>query len=278
MGRNRPDEDFAFEVVGHLLGAEVEPYDCCGRQNVVDALLHYADGRDDAVLEVSSIGNEDEARIDNVLGRRPYRTIAGLTKVWYVEVPADFAPKELDVIDRALLHCERLGIDQFPAQALVYDEQARALWARRVTAGVISTTTPAPNPRAYGVVRGVGGPAGQGSEPLVEELFDHLQDPKMQSKISKLAKPLDDGRPRDERHLFLIVRPTAFTFPVYDALAFGGPLPSRPPRLPDGVSQVWLASLAAGGIVRAVASNGWLRSPAWPSLWQRTADVTKTDE
>jgi hypothetical protein len=141
----------------------------------------------------------------------------------------------------------------------VHDEQARTLWARAVTADVVPTTTPAPDSRAYVVVRGVGGPAGQGSEPLVEELLDHLQDPKMRSKISKLAKPLDDGRPRDERHLFLIVRPTAFTFPVYDALAFGGPLPSRPPRLPDGVSQVWLAShIAAGGIVRAVAGNGWL--------------------
>lgn len=278
MSRNRPDEDFAFEVVGRLLVAEVEPYDCGGRQNVVDALLHYADGRDDAVLEVSSIGEEDEARIGAVLGRQPHRTIAGLRKVWYVEVPADFTPKELDVIDKALLYCEQLGIDQFPAQALVHDERARALWARKVTADVVSTTTPAPNPRAYVVVRGVGGPAGHGSESLVEELYDRLQCPKMRSKISKLAKPLDDGRPRDERHLFLIARPTAFTFPVYDALAFGGPLPSRPPRLPDGISQVWLAThLAAGGIVRAVAGNGWLRNPAWPSLWQRDRDVTKTD-
>jgi hypothetical protein len=61
----------------------------------------------------------------------------------------------------------------------------------------------------------------------------------MQSKIEKLAR---SGL--DERHLFLHVRPSAFSFPVYDGLSFGGPLPTRPAGLPaglpGGLTQVWL--------------------------------------
>jgi hypothetical protein len=279
MARNRLDEDFAFEVVGHLLGAQVQPYDVAGRQNAVDAVLHYTDGRDDAVLEVSSIGEQDEARIRNVLkkaGNR--RVIPGATRLWFVHVPSDLAPAELELIDGLLLLCERHGLDRFPAQALplMQNRDALALWGRGVTANAAPAGTDTADLRAYVLVRGVGGFEGAGVEPLVEELFSHLQSPTMQSKIRKLANPLDDGRPRDERHLFLIVRSTAFTFPVYDVLAFGGPLPTRPPRLPLGVSQVWMATtLVAGGIVRAVAGDGWLRDPAWPSLWQGSSTPTE---
>lgn len=277
MDPGRRDEAFAFEVVGHLLGVKVDPYDCGGRQNAADAVLRYGDGRD-AVLEVSSIGDEDEAKIRGELNQKSYRTVAGLKKVWHVEVPANFAPKGLDVrkelslVDTMLLHCEELGIDQFPSQQLIGDDRARALWARAVTAIVVRTSTSvsAPEPRAYVVVRGVGGSGSQGVEQLGTELLRCLNSKKMQSKITKLAKPLDDEQPRDERHLFLLVRPTAFIFPVYNVLASDGPLPGGKPALPDGVSQVWLATeIAAGGIVRAIAGVGWRRDPAWPSLWQR---------
>lgn len=269
MRQDRPEEDYAFEVVGHLLGVEVEPYDCDGRQGVVDALLHYPDDRDDAVLEVSSIGDQEEANIRGLLERERYRTIPGLTKAWIVNVPADFTRKELDeLLGPMLRRCEVHGVDRFPSQVLVRDECCRTLWSRGVTANVLETSTT--TPRAYVGVRPRGGRLGEGVGPLVEELFDCLQQPKMTGKIRKLAKPLEDGRRRDERHLFLIVRRSAFSFPVYDALAWGGALPQSPPRLPDGVSQVWLATeIAAGGIVRAVAGNGWLRDAAWASLLHR---------
>jgi hypothetical protein len=75
----------------------------------------------------------------------------------------------------------------------------------------------------------------------------------MQSKIDKLAKA-----PYDERHLFLHVRPTALSFPIFEALSFGGQVPATIPRLPGGLSQVWLTSgWKAGGVVRAIADQGW---------------------
>ncbi|MGI5506296.1 hypothetical protein [Lentzea sp. CA-135723] len=62
MSADRPDEKFAFAVVGKVLGVTVEEYDVLGRRAAVDALLHYPDGRI-AALEVSSLGPPEEARV-----------------------------------------------------------------------------------------------------------------------------------------------------------------------------------------------------------------------
>jgi hypothetical protein len=250
---SRPDEQFALKVVGQVLGASVHLWDINGQQHAVEAVMaHYSGGRI-AALEVSSIGPQDEARIINYLDRRGYRrNISGLTRVWYAQVPKDFHPNDLHWIDTALLRCEALGIDR-ARRAVGQDSDIDALLRRGVRAGAISAETP--EARAYVLVRGVGGPGGRGIEPLVDELAEELQTPTMWSKIDKLA-----ATGIEERHLLLVVRPSAFSFPVYDGLSFGGPLPSRPPRLPDGLSQVWLLSrVAAGGVVRAVAGGGWHR-------------------
>lgn len=64
----------------------------------------------------------------------------------------------------------------------------------------------------------------------------------------------------EEQHLFLSVHPTAFSFAVYGNLAHGGPLPSEPPQLPVGLSELWLASgWKDGGVVRAIAGREWRR-------------------
>src|SRR5258708_3640973 len=91
---------------------------------------------------------------------------------------------------------------------------------------------------------------------LAGELGERLGAPRIQSKISKLA-----ATGRAERHLVLIVRPSASSYPVYDALAFGGPLPGQAPSLPAGLSQLWLLTgIREGGVVRAVAGDRWSRS------------------
>ena len=102
---------------------------------------------------------------------------------------------------------------------------------------------------------GIGGFSGPGMASLPGELAEALCTPKMQSKIRKLAVA-----GLKERHLFLVVRQSAFSWPVYDGLAFGGPLPSGVPFLPEGLSQVWLISgIRAGGVVRGIAGHGWYR-------------------
>jgi hypothetical protein len=49
MSQKRADEDAAFAIVGKVLDVAVEPYDLGGRQNAVDALLHYPGGQEAAL-------------------------------------------------------------------------------------------------------------------------------------------------------------------------------------------------------------------------------------
>ena len=183
-------------------------------------------------------GPQEEARITNVLATRGHRrAIPGLTGVWHVTVPNTFHPADLHQLDGALLRCEEMGLKRL--RYAPGDPAIGSLLRQGVSASDISASPTPDEPRAYVYVRGVGGFAGEGIEPLPDELADALQAPEMQSKIEKLAR---SGL--DERHLFLHVRPSAFSFPVYDGLSFGGPLPTRPAGLPaglpGGLTQVWL--------------------------------------
>lgn len=109
--------------------------------------------------------------------------------------------------------------------------------------------------RVYFVLPAFGGFTGRGMASLADELAEVLRTPKMQLKLDKLA-----ATGLRERHLALVVRPSAFSFPVYDGLSFGGPLPGERPWLPDGLSQVWLITgIQAGGVVRGISGSGWYR-------------------
>lgn len=254
MSQERSEERFAFAVVARVLAVTVEPYDVRGRQAAVDAILHYPDGRT-AALEVSSVGPEPEAGILNYLGVRGHcRSIAGLTHTWVVQVPRNFHPADMRKIDEVLLRCDTSGaksLGELAGEGQDIDDLLRQ--------GVRATgTASAPGQagsRVYFVLPAMGGFSGPGMASLSDELAEALGTPKMQSKIRKLAVA-----GQKERHLFLVVRPSAFSWPVYDGLAFGGPLPTETPRLSEGLSQVWLVSgLKAGGVVRGVSSRGWYR-------------------
>ncbi len=257
MSQERPDEQFAFAVVRRVLDADVRLHDTGGRQGAVDGIVTYPDGRV-AALEISSVGPEDEARITNVLSRsQSRRQLAGISHHWYVQVPGDFHPAELRSIDQAVLRCEELGFDHLSDAVGHGHTDLDALALRHVSADAIHTTS-APEQatrRVYVYRRPPGGFLRDGIEPLPDELAEMLRTTTMQSKIAKLVR---SGL--DERHLLLLVRQSAFSFPVYDGLAWGGPLPSRPARLPAELSQVWLLTgYAAGGVVRATASGAWFR-------------------
>ncbi|MEU4254369.1 hypothetical protein AB0F15_43960 [Amycolatopsis sp. NPDC026612] len=50
------------------------------------------------------------------------------------------------------------------------------------------------------------------------------------------------------------------TSAVIDNLCFGGPLPSEPPHMPGGLSQLWLSGgYSTGGVVRAIHGDRWVR-------------------
>jgi hypothetical protein len=250
MSVNRSVEQFAFEVVRQVLDATVEEYDVGSRQSAVDGLIHYSDGRT-AALEVSSIGPEAEARIINSLDGRAKRSVTGLRQTWFAEVPRDFHPADLVRIDHAVLHCEEIGATSLRGTLSGVSRELVAAGVDAWTSGGGGDRKPA----LYVIIRGRWGWEGAGASDLPEELANQLRGETMGSKIAKLRSAA-----LAECHLFLHVRPLAFSFPVFNSLAFGGSLPVDRPNLPPGVSQVWLLSgWKTGGVVRAIAGERWLR-------------------
>lgn len=211
MSQERPEETLAFAVVATVLPVRVEQYDRDGRQGAVDAILHYTDGRA-AALEVSSIGPDDEAAIMNYLGiRGHWKSIAGLTRRWLVQIPRDFHPADMRKIDKVLPCCESHEAERLSDLAGKYPEVDDLLQQglRASAAGPIDVTAA----RAYFTLSPIGGFSGNGPESLPSELGSILSTPKIQARISKLA-----AAGLEERHLLLIVRPSAFSWPVYEGL------------------------------------------------------------
>jgi len=254
-----PEEKFAFSVAAQVLTATVEPYDIRGRQRAIDAIVHYPDGRA-AALEVSSIGPKREAPILQYLADTGHcKSIAGLRRRWLVQIPRNFHPADMRKIEMALHWCEEDELDHLhELYGTDREVDAAALLGQGVRADAVARTgggTDCPESRVYFVLPAFGGFAGGGMASLTDELAEVLCTPKMQLKLDKLAAT---GLP--ERHLVLVVRPSTFSFPVYDGLAFGGPLPGQRPCLPDGLSQVWLITgIQAGGVVRGISGGGWCR-------------------
>lgn len=253
MGVNRRDEQLAFAVVGRVLGVTVEEYDTAGRQNAIDALLHYPGGQI-AALEVSSVGPEEEARIANVLASGAQRrSVAGLTQSWVVTIPRNFHPAEFSKIDQMLLRCEQLGVTDLKAART--DELTVETFNAGISAVAHAPASDAHGPIVWILPEILAGFTENAAAKLPAEVDTALTSHIMQSKLTKLA-----ASGYEERHLFLQVRPSAFSFPIYDNLSFGGSLPNESPRLPMGLSQAWLMSgVKEGGVVRAIAGKEWRR-------------------
>jgi hypothetical protein len=253
----RPEEEFAFAVVRRVLGVPVEGYDKDGRQGAVDALVHHPEGPP-AALEVSSIGPESEAGILNFLSKRGYsRAVRGLSRTWELRLPRAFHPADIRLAERALLWCDARGITRV-SDAAGLDADVNALLSLGGHAHILDSAasgTTGTQTCVHIYLSSVSGAPGHGAETLSTEVAAILNTDRIRSKIAKLA-----ATGLAERHLLLIVRPLAFSYPVYDALAFGGPLPDQPPCLPTGLSQLWLVTgFREGGVVRAIAEDSWSR-------------------
>lgn len=250
-------ERLAFAVVGAVLGVTVEPYDRDGRQQAVDAILHYADGRK-AALEVSATGQGSEVPIQHYLGQRGHsRTIAGVAGTWVVQLPRTFHPADMRKVEEVLRCCEEREVMHLSELA-----DAGADHGQLSRQGVRADLMEATGSRVHFVLPPTAGPVGPGRGGLPYELDTVLGTERMQFKLEKLA-----ASGLAERHLFLIVLPGTFRHAVFDTLAFNGRLPDAASRLPGGLSQVWLLTgVRAGGVVRVVTGEGWRRDDPYDAI------------
>lgn len=250
-------ERLAFAVAGVVLGVTVEPYDRDGRQRAVDAILHYADGRK-AALEVSATGPDSETPIQHYLGQRGHsQTMPGVTGTWVVRLPPTFHPADMRKVEEELRQREERGVRPL-SELTAADVDLGGLAGRGVRADLIRTT----GSRVHFVLSPTAAPLRPGPGGLSHELDALLGEERMQSKLSKLV-----ASGFTERHLFLIVLPGTFRQPVFDTLAFSGRLPETVPQLPGGLSQAWLLTgVRAGGVVRAVAGQGWCRDAPYDAI------------
>jgi hypothetical protein len=253
----RPDEKFAITIAARVLGTEVKEYDIDGRQRAVDAIVRYSDDRE-AALEVSSVRAQEDTGITGfIAGRGSRKIVAGLRHRWLVEVPPDFHPADVRKLEAALRACEEHGTHRLQDGA-GHDPVVREVLDGGVRGYATAVPSDAPDvtePVVYLMPRPLGGFTGRGLASLPGELAEVLETRLMRAKTEKLA-----ATGLAERHLVLLVWPGGFSFPVFDGLAFGGPLPGQPPRLPPGLAQVWLITgIRAGGVVRAIAGSGWTR-------------------
>ncbi len=248
------DERFAITVAGRVLGTDVREHDIDGRQHAVDAIVHYRDGRT-AALEVSSVRAEKDAGITGFIAERgASRTVTGLRRNWLVEVPQDFHPADVRKVEDALRACEEHGMHRLQDLA-GHDRAVREMLdggLRGHAADGPGDAQDTSGSRVYLMLRPLGGFTGRGLEALPGELADVLETGLMRAKLAASGLA--------ERHLVLLVWPGAFSFPVFDGLAFGGALPVQPPCLPSGLTHLWLITgFRAGGAVRGIAGAGWTR-------------------
>lgn len=173
-----------------------------------------------------------------------------------VQLPRTFHPADMRKVEDGLRRCEARGARHLSELMMVDPDVGRLL-----DQGVQANLAAATGSLAYFVLPWIGG-GSDGLNGLPHEVNAILGTETMQSKLRKLA-----ASGLEESHLFLIILPTAFSYPVFETLAFGGQLPSDAPRLPSGLSQLWLLTgVRAGGVVRGISGQGWYRDEPYDGM------------
>jgi hypothetical protein len=260
--RLRDDELWAQVCIQHALpGCTVEAHDDGSRPGMYDLKIVYPDGSIGAV-EVTAAA--DAGRVElwreirkRVLIRREPDLIGG----WLVRVLSSARARDLDRRLTGLLReLERGGrtavrgirgsTDPLEAQASSLGV-IEAIQSPTDRQGSIYVMPPEDSPEP------MGGYASLTGDPLALWLGDWTNEPSRSDNVSKLRKA-----DATERHLFILVPGfTAAPFAVIDLLISPeAPIPTIPPVLPAGVTDVWVMSTwDSGGGFWWSHESGWRR-------------------
>jgi hypothetical protein len=248
-------ETAAFRLVPMHSGAELEHYDHSGRQGVVDALLHYPDGRT-AALEVTSAAAEGQRQLDSLLRRKDKKPANPRQWTWMatVKTPRDL-PDLAERAGRIILRCEALHITTAETASHLTDDPDFAwLLGSTVTLhGRPDLPKTANNrDRHLLVFEGV---SGGGLNDTSHDFGDAIDELLAHDHVTRRARKLMSSG-YDERHLFIMVDETALPTSISFALKARRALPAKAPNLPPGVTHLWLLVAFAPQLLLATV-DGW---------------------
>lgn len=248
----KPNERAARHIVSEVLGVPVTRFDDGSAPSQVDALVHYPDGT--GALEVvgdhESAFNEQWAALEKVRHRVD---VPGLRSVWSAQLER-----------RAQV---RRVAQELPALVLRWQDDLSRRHARSelpqelTNLGVIMLYPLEDNQRSGYVnlhAEGWGGFAGS---------------KKMSSYVERVLAQHDDvprklaAHPTPEKHAFIwttIGTDYSIQFQLEDREQS---LPTEPPKLPNGVTHVWVGgSFNSQGVLAWFPDRGWWRTPwSWPT-------------
>ena len=251
----RPEERFAFAVMGRTLGVVIICNDDGSQPAMVDGHFSLLDGRAGAV-EVTTAADQTAMQSEREISKRRL-SIPELEWSWHVNIGPGVNLDELDRhLSQLLPECERQGVADpdslLPTPGLT--ESYVWLHAHDVHIGASPTTN---HPGRIYLVPGTGdgGMVPHDLDGFPAWLREQLDTPRFASDLAKLRT---SGR--SEQHLFLRIHEMWMPFKFDALVAWSEVLPIEPFDPPEGLTGIWLATRWKNPILWWSRDTGWRRT------------------
>jgi hypothetical protein len=236
---SKPQEQAAFAIVEQHLGEIIIEWDTGGKSGAVDGRIQYADGHD-AAIEVMSYMADDALRLEARVSREPVLPTPG-SWLWLLQVPNYAVYEDLLSYYAVLISlCESNGAhrpEELPIAIRAASPEVQKYRISRANLVGWADLAPGETAEVRVVLPGMGGAVDRSLKGLRAELEAAYKLDVFERHFAKLhADPLP------EKHLFIPVHYTAFSFPVSDGLQMGSALPPDPPPFEPRVTYLWIAS------------------------------------
>jgi hypothetical protein len=257
----RHDERWAGHVVAAVTGAEALPHDVGGAQSAVDITLHYPDGRTGA-LEVTSHAGSGVKQRDAILADTDHKWTNPGRWGWGIRVGPAVRLNDLrERYGRIITICELHGVTS--PELIPWDVQAGDPDLRWLidhpevsivgTADLADPDNPGP---VYVMPDLEGGFIDEAIDGLNAAVEDLLAVPHIAGHIPKLL-----AHQADEHHLFVITEAGSLPGSLWITLmAEVTAPPPAPPRLPDGLTHLWVTT-GYGPSLLCATPDGWTDHP-----------------
>lgn len=246
-------ERAAFSIVESILSVTVDEWDVPGRSGVVDGRISYPDGRS-AALEVMALAGERALHLASKIDGNPVLPAPGAWS-WFLQ-PSSIGEYEW-ISSRytdLILLCEAHGASRpadLPMEVRLANPLVSAFVRTRINLVGSPLLAAGELPVVKLVAPGMSGTVDLSLRGLHAELATAYQTDVFERHLAKLGR--DSA---DEKHLFVPVHYTAFSFPVADGLMRGTLLPPDGPPQDSRLTHLWLAS-HFGRILLWDAAKGW---------------------